>query len=768
MATTDCLLEAAQVIRDDETLDEATRREVLDVVQRIAKDQQLSDEQKVARTIQAMREARKDIYLGRVTRLADEAAMNRLRAEVEELPEDEQLSALRRRLEVDKYIDSPGPAVSNLVRAEEQRAAGAMHEVWEALVDRWKPWVQDSKFAELVHKEARGVDTGVAEAKRLAAIYHKVSFEYVERLRQAGVYVGNRDNYAPQSHDMSRIIADIDGWRAYLRENLDPTLHPDPEATAARLQSRLSTRHLDDPQGATISMGRQIEFKSPEAEFEYFMRFGDGDFSQTLFSNVRALARKAVLAEQLGPSSARNLDAVLDPALRRATERQSDALAEGDKKRASGLGREIMQGRRANWIAESLTGELHNPANQSIAHWGAAARNWMTAQMLGKVPLSIVGQDALNSVIQSRFHTGGFGRAMTQQLKAMVEVWGQGPARRYAEELGVWSNALHASSLDRFSSTYANAEAARGLTRRAATATQRMAGTYMLDRTLRSATMLTLSRNLMRATSTNWGDLNPRYQRVLRANGFDAGTWQRLQRSAQVQEGTGAMNVNALPRELRDRTLAFLYRELDIAVVHPQHFDRALLAAGLQAGTVGGEVAASMTQFWSWPVAFVRGPMRREWAMGGTGFIGFSAGMIASGVLTVQLYALASNQPAYEWDSPTLWQRGIARSGLLTPVGELAMEAFVRGDAAISGPVTDIGFGAIGTLGSAATDFFVEDDSDRAARKIAQLGKDLTIPNLWQLEYSVTSRAMDYLMWELDPAYMTDRERRWAREGRMQ
>lgn len=768
MSAADCLLEAAQVIRDDESLDDATRREVLDVVERIARDQVLTDEQKVARTIQAMREARKDLYIAQVTKLADEATVNRLRSEIDALPEDTQLSALRRRLEVDKYVDSPGPAVSNLVRAEEQRAAGAMHEVWEALVDKWKPWVQDSKFAEMVHREMRGVDTGDAEAKRLADIYRRVAQEYIERLRAAGVYVGNRENYAPQSHDMSRITADLENWRAFLREHLDPTLHPDPEATAARLQSRLATRHLDDPQGAAISMGRQIEFSSPEAEFEYFMRYGEGDFSQTLFRNVRALARKTVLAEQLGPSAAQNTEAVMAPLLRRVTERQTEAIAAGDKRLARKLGRELQQGRRAGWIAKSLTGELHNPANQSVAHWGAATRNWMTAQMLGKVPLSIIGQDAMNSIIQSRFHTGGFGRSLTQQLKAMVEVWGQGPARRYAEELGVWANALHASALDRFSSTYATAEAAQGLTRRAATATQRMAGTYALDRTLRSATMLTMSRNLMRATTTNWGDLNPRYQKVLRANGFDGGSWRRLQRSARAFEGTNAIDVNALPRDLRDRTLAFLYRELDIAVVHPQHFDRAILTAGLQAGTVGGEVAASMTQFWSWPIAFLRGPVRREWAMGGTGFIGFSAGMIATGVLTTQLYALASNQPAYEWDSPTLWQRGIARSGLLSPVGEIAMQAILEGETALSSPVTDTSLGLISTLGSAATDFFVEDDSDRAARKLAQLGKDLLIPNLWQLEYSVSSRAIDYLAWELDPAYMTDRERRWVREGRMQ
>src|SRR5690625_6491269 len=72
----------------------------------------------------------------------------------------------------------------------------------------------------------------------------------------------------------------------------------------------------------------------------------------------------------------------------------------------------------------------------------------------------------------------------------------------------------------------------------------------------------------------------------------------------------------ALPQDLRERTLAYLYREVDLAVVYPDHYTRASLLFGGEAGTIPGELAATATQFWSWPLQLLRGPLRREWSMG--------------------------------------------------------------------------------------------------------------------------------------------------------
>jgi len=128
------------------------------------------------------------------------------------------------------------------------------------------------------------------------------------------------------------------------------------------------------------------------------------------------------------------------------------------------------------------------------------------------------------------------------------------------------------------------------------------------------------------------------------------------------------------------------------------------------------------------------------------------------------MYAILKNEPTFEWDSPTLWIRSAMRSGLLTPLGELAMQSIMY-DHMDVGPLGQQFDNITSTLGKAGMDI-ITGDAERIARPIAQLARDLVIPNLWWTEYSLVSRAMDHLMWEIDPKYMRDRERRWRKEGR--
>lgn len=766
MSIAKCLLEATTAIKNAEGIEAEDKTAILSAMQRVIEDTGKSDERKLAAAIFAAREARKDMYISKVTALADENKQVALAAMAEKLPLDQQLTYLRNHIEADwSYADRNAPAVSNLARAEEERAASRLGEVWdnisEGLLGR------DTAMAASVHKELLGIDTGNNQAKMLADKVRKVYDEYNERMGATGVYIPNRENRVKQSHGVAKINSNLAAWQKFLREKLDPAYHPDPDASIARIYESLTTRHLSDQESPTITMMRQVWWKDPQDEFDYFYQFGEGSFGEVMMADIRTLARKTVLAEQLGPTPSRNFEAVAKPIAKRIAKAAAEAESRGDKKAAKALRAEEGKAATAEMTLKSLTGELHNPADQQIAHWGASARNWMIFQMLGKVPLSIVGQDMWNTVFQNRFHTGGFASSFGQTFRTMAEVARTTPeTRAYLEEMGVWFHALSAASVDRFSSVYAGAEVARSGSRKLATATQRLSGVYLLDQKLRSATMLVMSRGLYRNLSQNgWGDLHPKYQKALRANGIDEAKWKKLRKSAKAYEGTNALDVNKLPRAERDLVMAFLFREMDLAVVHPQHYDRALMTFGAQAGTIPGEAAAMMTQFWSWPIAFLRGPVRREWAMGGSGFVGFSAGMVLAGAATTQLYAAAENQPVYEWDSPTLWKRAIARSGLLSPIGELLLEAASGQGTDVGGPVTSVALRTVGQFGMGAMDI-IDGDTDRAARRMAQVTQQLFVPNMWHTQYALTSRTMDALMWQLDPAYMRDRQRRFREEGR--
>lgn len=765
MAVNRCLIRALDELKKVTFLDQTTKDSITDAIRRAAQAEQVSAEVQAAKSIHILRSYRRDVFIDQVTKAKSDAAFARITNEMDQVAGAERIRTLRRSLEFDKYEDAPHAAISNMMRGEVQSIQGQLYPLWGALVQKYRPWVVDSKLAKTIHAQMRGVDTGSTKARELAALYHKVTGEYLDRLRKAGVYVEKMPHYAPQSHNDGRIASDRTGWANFLENNLDPVHHPDAAATIAHLESRLITRKLDDPKGALISVSRQIKFKTPEAEFEYATRWGDPSFAQSIFASVEALAEKTVLAEHLGPRSTDTVTQILKDLERSATTAMHQAQIDGNKKLARAYDDDLAQVGRANKISQSLSGAMYNPADLNIANYSSAARNWMGAMMLGKVALSIATQDTINSIVQTRFHAGNFAASFGQQIKSGMDLMSKPDALRYAQEMGVWTNALHATG-SRYLDIYDTAQAASGLTRQVFSSVQRLAGVHALDRSLRSATMLTMSRSLMRNLADNWGDLTPRYQKVLKANGISEGIWRRLQANAKPFEGMDTLDVRALPGALRTPVQAFLFRELDLTIVHPQHMDRALLTFGAQRGTAAGELAAFFTQFMSWPIAFLRGTVQREWAMGGNGFIGFSSAMVLAGVVTTQLYEYANGNPMFEWDSPALWSKGILRSGLLTPIGEAAIANYEFRNGGIDSPVIGTMFETTSRILGAADDAFIDGQTGTAARKLLQITDDLALPNLWWAEMSVINRAMDYAMWELDPKYMMSRERRLLKEDR--
>lgn len=765
MALIRCLNEAIAELERTDLIDDSTRQTLVESLRSVVNDTTMTDAQKRVRLAQMARHQRRSLFRAQVTKKVDEATIERIDNWLQTFPEDQRGTVLRNWVENDaSYGATIRESVSAKARAIESATLGQLNDIFHRITDRRVPWAKDSAYAKIFNQELRGMDTGNAQAKADVQKFREVVFPLLKQIQEDGVYVGVLENWAPQGHSASRIINDRAGWTEFMMRNLDPERHPDSEATAEHIWRTIQTRHLEDPDGASISMAREVFFKTPEAEVEYFYRFGDGHLGESLHHAVRALARKSVLAKEFGPSSQKNMNLQIERIKKQATLRAAEERAAGNKKIAKHWENEAKQAERAEWIVASETGGLQTPANMKIANVMGATRQWMVTQFLGFVATMIVTQDSVVSMFATRFHTGGFARAVGEQINNFRLVIGNDTARHWAEEMGVWTHFLHAAAADRFSTPFAATERLRGISGQAATATQRLAGTYFLERALRSATMMTISRSLGRMSKLDWLDLHPKYRKVLEANGWSQGKWKQFRNVVKLDETLGTVDVMNLPQDLREATLAYFYRETDLAVVYPQHYDRALLVLGGRAGTAPGELVATATQFWSWPIAFMRGPMRRELAMGGTGFVGFAAGMMASGALSTQMYAVLKNEPTFEWDSPTLWVRSALRSGLFTPLGDLAVQATRYGGTDI-GPLGRQFDNITSTLGKAGMDI-ITGDAEQIARPVAQLARDLVIPNLWWTEYSLTSRAMDHIMWELDPKYMRSRERRWRNEGR--
>ena len=762
----DCLRTATQAVREHD-MDPQERQRIIDGLERVLDDTEISPEQKRARLVAMGREYRKQAYIARVSKVIDEDTRANLLQDISERPPEEQGEIFRSWVEQDASYGPlrDGASLSMLVHQEETQALGKITPILKDLGDRRVPWIQDTPFARTFMQELHGIDTGNPTAKQHVETLRETVGPYLDRLRQAGFWVNRMDDYAWQNHSASKIIADKDNWIEFFARNLDPEEHPDPRATAEHVYNTLVTRDLQDPQGATLSMGRKVKFKDADAAFQYQMTYGQDSVQHALIDHVRTLARQTILVENFGPTPQRNIEHVTSQLSKRARQNASNARSRGDKRKTKKYEKQERQIHRAESIAASITGELATPANLDLANWMGAARQYTNAQVLGQVSLLMTTQDSAISVYGSRFHTGGFASSTNETLQALTEVMTREDVQAWAEENGVWMHAAVQAAVNRWATPFDRSEHMRGLAGQAATTTQRVTGNFYLESALRSATLLVQSRAMMRHAQYGWDQLDARYRKVLEANGLNRQRWEEFRARARPKDDLGAVDTQALPRELRERVLAFLYRENNLAVVYPNHYDRVALTFGARPGTGAGEGAAMATHLWSWSIAMMRGPLRRELAMGGSGFAGFAGGMVAAGLLSTQLYAMARGEPTYEWDSPDLWIRGVARSGALTPVGELALNSLQYGGLDV-GPIPQMGTQTLQSIGHGAM-AAIDGDSSRFARSMLQnVGEDWIVPNWWWLNYGVTSRVMDAAMWEIDPQYMQDRERRWIQEGR--
>ena len=819
MSQTLCLRRAFDTIRNDANLDPEVREQVSDTLEQVMLRHQGDERRQIAAANQLLQTESRRLFEAQISARANELRREELLAELGDLPADQQLTALRNMIEYDAGFRRQNTVhVAGAVKAEAEYAIGRLRELWDQMSEMTLYAVSnDTAFARTFMRELHGADTADPLARKMVSRFREVMDPYLERLRKAGVYVERRRDWGPQTHAVSRITGDYDEWMSFLRDNLDSRYHPDPEATAEALYSRLMTREADEQIRPTITMQRQIKFTTPEAHAEYAMRFGEENISELLMRHVESVSRRTVLAERLGPTPTANVRFVADQMRRRNNPemgrlaRRVQSLKEqerqaGTAERAQALRAERQElqdqlnrldrggrggrmniggdaGNTAEVLTQSLQGQFASPVNQTAANAVAAGRNLMVTSMLGFVGIAASLSDSLIGLFRARFHTGGFASGVTRDIGALFDTLGDANARRYLQELGVMDHAVRTAMVDRFGTAFGAiessmgqlgpttvAERARQFTAKTAVATQRLSLSHTVDRALRSAFMLMASRQLMQnLQSRNWGDLHPRVRRMYEANAFDESFWRYLQRRAVEREGVGGIEVNNLNPQDFERVMSLLHRESDAAVIRPQQFDRLILAGYARPGTVSGEVATSATQFLSWPVAMFRNAVMTEARAGGIGAVGMAGALIASGVLTVQAYAALRNEPMYEWDSQTLWMRAVARSGLLTPVGEIALDASGIGNrmpgSVLEGPLASTTLRNIGNMGAGAMDL-VDGESERAARRLLQSVQATAVPNIFWAEWAATSRAMDYAIEQLDPQYYRQRERRWIQEGR--
>lgn len=583
-----------------------------------------------------------------------------------------------------------------------------------------------------------------ADAKRIREVFSP----YLQELRRLGVYVDELEHWSPGRPMEGRVRAHLPEFKAFLRENLDTTRHPDLEDSIEFIANSI----LDPtpPKDNVLSFSREVFFKTPEARVDYMQRFGQADFVEALNGYVNQLSQTIAEAQVFGPDSHRAIQTIANTVLREAVRRDPSIKTKAP---------EIVQ------HFEVATNRIQDVLNPTAASITGSARNFASGSFLGTVVMAQISQDALLTPIRLA-RSFGWGRGFSDTIAAYGQVFDSSTRQYLREHLGIMEHVSHLMTPDARIVLDSPTGAVENFSKKYAIQMMRLSGMEFVEQFQRGVSSMALSRGIVRNLDVAWDSLDDGLRTLLENNAVGKRSWNNLvsQRDVIVNSELQAINVNNIADpNLRRSVRSLLVRETENMILRPDTTTRAFMLGGPR-GTVGGEVTRFASQFLSWPIQFVRSVTQRQLSLGVPGALAAFTGLWAMSIVTEQLYAVSRGQPGYALDNPNLYYRALVRSGLLTPLGELAAGSLI-GDWRASpslGPVLDTTaqlFGRVGNIGQA-----VFDDEPYDAMSEAVRATRTVIPNIWWIEGAILEPAFQAIMWEIDPQYMRQRERNFERD----
>lgn len=602
-------------------------------------------------------------------------------------------------------------------------------------------------------RELLGVNTGDPIARAARDNIRQVFDELMSRLRKAGVFVDKLPDHHPQRLSPGKVGTNKQEFLKDAERVLDIDNHVDPLATAEAYYKTLMTRHTLEPGDQPLTMGRKIHYRKddPDAVIAFLQKYGEDDVIRQIERQVRSMTRALASAEALGPDPGR----IVKMALQRFTTNAAEARNTKVQSEAR-----ITQ---AAW--DQISGTADTPVNVSQANVMSGTRHLMIGMMLGKVGLAIATQDSWIAPLQ-RARAVGYGRSFSLQAQGMMAMLSSSMRNRLRDYYATIEPAFWMGSPNSRFSPEPQAEGFAGMAKKIGTGFYRAGGGWDAEQALRGASSFSMGKALGYAYRTPWEDLDPRLQQDFSSGGITPEVWAQVNQTGRI-DGSGLFLWDQMPTDAGEVMGAWFHKTLNQTVLRPDATTQALLMFGGRRGTLPGELALSVTQFLTWPVAFARTSMYHQMKAGAPAFAVFGGSMVAAAAVTEQLYQISGGRPAYEWDSPHLWGGALARSGLLTPIGDWAW-AYATGDQMRQptlGPIVDTAGNILVSGGRTVRDV-IDGDTDAAAAELIRLTGRLA-PNTFWFEMTIIKPAVKSAMESLDPSYLANQESRYFDEGRM-
>jgi hypothetical protein len=641
---------------------------------------------------------------------------------------------------------------------------------------------------------AKGVgSTGNKVAQEGAKAWLDVIENMRGRFNNSGGDVGKVDyGYLPQPHDPARIrsvgaekwVADmlpkLDRSR-YLDETGAPLSNAEMQRMLGHIWETISTEGLNKMEpgefhgtGARANRGlehRELHFKDAESYLAYLGDYGRGSMYDAMSGHIGRMARDIGLIERYGPNP--NAQMRL----------QFDLAAKADGTQVDNLTRSFGLRPQSYW--DVLKGTSGSPASARLAQLGNDVRNVQTFGKLGSAVISSI-TDVGTYIVTTGYNRlpywdafANYGKVATSKATRDFLTTHGIIAESAAGDMNRWTG-------DNISHTWSG---------RLANSTMKLSLMNAWTDTLRRAFSLTMMQGLARMSKLEWGKLTEWDRTHLERAGLTEADWQSITKAELTRFGgvdhltPEAMLSGGASNETVSKVLGLITNASEDAVINPDLATRVLASAGgLQRGTVKGELARSVMQFKSFPIAMVSRHWRRMMDApkvgDGSAPVMANRAMYAGsmlltttalGAIAVQGKQIAAGKDPIDMrgeHAGKFWARAVAQGGGLSIVGDMVLNDpgnsvndVVRGMmGTVAGP-------AIGTVAQGAA-IGIENSWKAAKGKETHAGaetlnlvrQNAPFVNIWYAKAAIDHAGMHAIQENLSPGYLGKMQQRAAKD----
>lgn len=692
-------------------------------------------------------------------------------------------------------------SVESRTKATRDYALSQLEELFEAIDPRFFQLFEDNQGVRDLVYEMRGQQTGNQRAKRGAEAWRRVAELLRQRFNDAGGDIGFLEDWGlPQHHSMEKVgKASQDEWvgfvigkldrNKYVKENGEMMSDAELAAFLGEAYKTIATggmNKLGDSglriSGARASRGsaeRQIHFRDAETYLEYQQRFGEKSMWDILVNHIDGISKDIALVETYGPNP--------DHVFRSLLDQLTSETAKANPQRA---GRVNRLRNSTESLYNFVAGKTQPIANPHIARWSDNVRNWLVATRLGSALISSLSDNG-TMYLTAKVNNLPMAQLLRNQLAAM------NPANK--EELRLARGAgLSMETLIGSVNRWATDNMGPSASRWTANAVMRASGLSAWSDAHKRAygvTMMGGVGNLVRQ-HVSLGKIAAEDSRIIKSKGITDRDWSIWRLAEQEDWGNGNTtmltpeSIMRIPNEKLEafgnpervkfeamrKLLATVSEEVDMAVISPGARERMIAGAGMQRGTVSGELWRSLFLFKSFPISV----MMRHWsrAMGmpsAGGRAAYLATFLASttilGAMSQQISDLISGKnprEAFGEKAPQFWLNALLKGGGLGLYGDFLLSDHTRyGSGALAsmlGPVAGLVDDAI-KLAQGVPLNAVEGKPEQTGGDTVKFVKGL-IPgqNLWYTKAVLDHMIFNQMQEYFSPGYLRRMEKRSQKE----